>query len=295
VLIGANLILNDLTLSILEVAPRVEAHGLESIFLGEHTHTPVLSEFPVMPDGSLPEFYKRFPDPFVQLAAAAAVTTRIRIGTGVALVVDRDPLSLAKSVASLDQVSAGRMEFGVGYGWNPLEMINHGVDPARRRAVFREKLDAIRLLLTQETTSFDGEFVHFTESWSYPKPVQRPCPPILIGAAGTRATFEDVIERADGWYPLVDDRLLSDFEKLAARAAEAGRPTPPVTAVEMGGQRIGDPWYFEDPATRRWLGDTARIYAEHGIHRLTVGIPADSVERVERALEALAALRDEIA
>ena len=293
--IGANLILNDLTLSILDVAPQIEDHGLESMFLGEHTHTPVLSDFPAMPDGSIPEFYKRFPDPFVQLAGAAAVTKRVRIGTGVALVVDRDPLSLAKCVASIDQLSQGRFEFGVGYGWNPLEMINHGVDPARRRAVFREKLDAIRALLIEETASFDGEFVHFTKSWSYPKPLQRPTPPILVGAAARASTFEDVIERATGWYPLVDENLVEQVTRLRALAEEAGRPRPSVTAVEMSGQRIGDPWYFEDAETGQALTEMALRFAEHGVDRFSVGIPADTTERLERALAALAALVAKVA
>ncbi len=183
-LIGANLVLGDRTLPMATVAPLVEDHGLDALFVGEHTHIPVATVHPGHPTG-VPEFYKRFLDPFVQLAVAAAVTERVRIGTGVVLVAERNPLELAKSVASLDVVSGGRVEVGVGYGWNPLEMANNGVDPSRRRQVFREKLAAVRRLWTEETVECHGRWVDFTESWSFPKPVQDPHPPVLLGAAAT--------------------------------------------------------------------------------------------------------------
>ncbi len=175
-LIGANLILNDTTLPMREVAPLVEEYGLDALFLGEHTHTPVATVHPQYP-GGLPEFYKRFLDPFVQLAVAAAVTERVRIGTGVLLVAERNPLELAKAVASLDVVSGGRVEVGVGLGWNTLEMVNNGIDPKRRRAIFREKLAVLRRLWTEDVVGVDGEFVRFTDSWVYPKPLQKPHPP----------------------------------------------------------------------------------------------------------------------
>ena len=139
-LIGANLITNDTTLSILEVAPLVEAAGLHSIFQGEHSHIPIDTVYPGSAEGTVPDFYKRFPDLFVTLAAAAAVTTTLRVGTGVVLVAEHQPLRLAKAVASLDELSGGRVDFGVGYGWNAPEMANNGVDPKRRRDVFGEHL-----------------------------------------------------------------------------------------------------------------------------------------------------------
>jgi len=283
--IGANLILNDHTLPMRQVAPMIEEHGLESLFLGEHTHTPVDSVHPDYPNG-LPEFYKRFLDPFVQLTVAAALTERVRIGTGVVLVAERNPLELAKALASLDIVSGGRLEVGVGYGWNPLELANNGVDPAKRRAVFREKLAVIRRLWTEDVVGIDGEFVRFCDSWSYPKPVQKPHPPILIGAAGTKATFNDVVNLGDGWYPLASDDL---FEKLDILTERAGGTLPLVTVIEMEGQR-GIPWYIDEPTFLTALGDRARRYADAGVHRMTVGVPADDAGRFRAALEQLAAL-----
>ncbi|HVX21945.1 MAG TPA: LLM class F420-dependent oxidoreductase [Acidimicrobiales bacterium] len=289
-LIGANLILNDTTLPMREVAPMIEEHGLDSLFLGEHTHTPVDTVQPDYPDG-LPEFYKRFMDPFVQLAVAATVTERVRIGTGVVLVAERNPLELAKAVASLDIVSGGRVEVGVGYGWNPLELANNGVDPAKRRAVFREKLAVVRRLWTEDVVGMDGEFVRFTDSWSYPKPLQKPHPPILIGAAGTKATFDDVVNLGDGWYPLASDNPL---DKIATLTERAGGTLPPVTVIEMEGQR-GTPWYVDEPAVLTALGERARQYADAGVHRMTVGVPSDDAGRLRAALEQLDALAHVVA
>jgi probable F420-dependent oxidoreductase len=285
-LIGANLVLGDTTLAMRTVAPMIEDHGLDALFVGEHTHIPVATRHPGHPDG-LPEFYKRFLDPFVQLSVAAAVTERVRIGTGVVLVAERNPLELAKAVASLDVVSGGRVEVGVGYGWNPLEMANNGVDPPTRRAVFREKLAAVRRLWTEETVAAEGTYVRFTESWSYPKPVQSPHPPVLIGAAASEATFDDVLALGEGWYPLGADDLPDQVGRLAARA---GGRLPAVTAVEMEGQRPGVPWYFEDPGRARALGERARRYADCGMSRLSVGVPAEDAGRLARALEHLSAL-----
>lgn len=284
-LIGANLILGDDTLPMRVVAPLVEAHGLDALFIGEHTHTPVHTVHPDYP-GGLPEFYKHFLDPFVQLAVAATVTERIRLGTGVLLVAERNPLELAKALSSLDLVSGGRVEVGVGYGWNPLEMRNNGVEPARRRAVFREKLAAVRRLWTQEVAGFEGEHVSFTASWSFPNPVQRPHPPVLIGAAASDSTFDDVCRLADGWYPLVSPELPAQLARLAERA---GGALPPVTVVEMAGQR-GVPWYFSDLESRRRLEELAGRCASLGVHRLSVGVPASSADELEAALSVLGEL-----
>lgn len=288
-LIGANLILNDTTLPMRVVAPMVEAHDLDAIFIGEHTHTPVATAHPDYP-GALPDFYKRFLDPFVQLTVAAAVTTRLRLGTGVLLVAERNPLELAKAVASLDHVSGGRVEVGVGYGWNPLELRNNGVDPARRRAVFREKLAAVRRLWTEDVVGFEGEFVRFSPSWSFPKPAQFPHPPVLVGAAASAATFDDVATLAEGWYPLGGPRLGEGIRRLTERL---GGVTPPVTVVEMAGQASG-PWYHEDRGAGRALADTARRYADLGVHRLSVGVPSTDAGGFEAALRLLAGLAAEL-
>src|SRR3954453_10667341 len=181
--IGPNLSTNDTTLSILDVAPVVEAAGLESIFQGEHSHIPIDTMYPGSANGDVPDFYKRFPDLFVTMAAAAALTTTLRLGTGVVLVAEHQPLRLAKAVASLDALSGGRVDFGVGYGWNGPEMANNGVDPSKRGAVFSENLRVIRDLWSEDVVEHHGEHCAFTPSWSLPKPVQqasRPGPPLLI-------------------------------------------------------------------------------------------------------------------
>jgi probable F420-dependent oxidoreductase len=290
--IGANLITNDTTISILDVAPRVEAAGLDSIFQGEHSHIPVETVFPMF-DGVVPDFYKRFPDLFVTMAAAAALTTRLRLGTGVVLVAEHQPLRLAKAVASLDALSGGRVDFGVGYGWNGPEMANNGVDPAKRGPVFRDHLRAIRDLWAGDAVAHEGEYVSFTPSWSLPKPVQtasRPGPPILIGAGATKRTFNDVVELADGWYPLAGPTLVEDAARLRAAAAEKGR-TIEVSACEMAGQMAGVPWYCDDAAARHALADAVQRYADGGIDRLVIGVPVDTIAHLEDALAVLAELQ----
>jgi probable F420-dependent oxidoreductase len=296
-LIGANLITNETTMSILEVAPMVEAAGLESIFQGEHSHIPVDTRFPVG-DGVVPDFYKRFPDLFVVMTAAAAVTTTLRLGTGVVLVAEHQALRLAKAVASLDVLSGGRVEFGVGYGWNRPEWTNNGVDPARPRTVFREKLAVISELWAQDVVGHDGAAVSFTPTWSYPKPVQtsarRPGPPILLGASASPRAFADVIELADGWYPMAGPNLVDDAAALRKLAAEQGI-RPHVSACEMSGQFEGVPWYFENDDARGTLFDAARRYADGGIDRLLVGVPVDGRGRLEDALAVLGDLQAEVA
>jgi probable F420-dependent oxidoreductase len=287
--IGANLITNDTTLSILDVAPRVEAAGLDSIFQGEHSHIPVDTVFP-SPDGTVPEFYKRFPDLFVTMAAAAAVTTRLRLGTGVVLPAEHQPLRLAKAVASLDVLSGGRVDFGVGYGWNAPEMANNGIDPARRRKVFREHIDVITELWANDVVEHDGPHTQFTSSWSLPKPVQsqwrRVGPPILIGAAAGPRTFADVLDLADGWYPLTGPKFLEDAAELRRQATERGRIVE-ISACEMAGQ-AGIPWYCDEPAAKRQLSDDAQRYADEDIDRLVIGVPVDSLGHLEDALAVLA-------
>jgi probable F420-dependent oxidoreductase len=290
--IGANLITNDTTLSILDVAPLVEAAGLHSIFQGEHSHIPVDTVYPG-PTGEVPDFYRRFPDLFVTMAGAAAVTTTLRIGTGVVLVAEHQPLRLAKAVASLDVLSGGRLDFGVGYGWNAPEMVNNGVDPAQRGAVFREDLRVIRALWDGDVVEHDGTYSSFTPSWSLPKPVQRGDlgvgPPVLLGAGATKRAFRDVLELADGWYPLSGPTIVEDAARLRDLAAAQSR-TVEVSVVEMAGQMPGAPWYCDDAAARTQLFDTVRRYADGGIDRVLVGVPVDGRGHLEDALAVLAEL-----
>lgn len=287
--IGANLITNDTTLSILEVAPLVEAAGLDSIFQGEHSHIPVDTIFPIN-SGVVPDFYKRFPDLFVSMAGAAAVTSTLRLGTGVVLPAEHQPLRLAKAVASLDVLAGGRVDFGVGYGWNAPEMANNGVDPKRRRTVFREHIEIISDLWANDVVEHHGPQTTFTPSWSLPKPVQsqwrRPGPPILIGAAAGPRTFADVLDLADGWYPLTGPTFLDDAAELRRLAAERG-VTMEISGCEMAGQS-GIPWYCDDAAAKSQLLDGVRRYADAGIDRLLIGVPVDSRSHLEDALAVLA-------
>ena len=283
----------DLATFVPGFARAVEERGLDSIWLGEHTHLPVDSKHAYVEDGRVPDRYKSFPDPWSVLAAAAAVTEKIRLGTAICLVAEHNPLALAKQVATVDQLSAGRVEFGIGYGWNPLEMVNNGVDPQRKRGTFREKVRAIKALWTTEHTAFSGEFVNFTDSWSLPQPVQRPHPPILIGAAPTPGTFTDVVELADGYLPVrvsVGDRLEEHLTALRHRAEELGRDPATLQLTLSHPETSFGRITLEKFGAR--LPDKDRIaqYTELGIRRITCSIPNRDRDLMYRALDHYAAL-----
>jgi probable F420-dependent oxidoreductase len=212
-----------------ELARAVEERGFESLFLPEHSHMPVdHSPWPGGPE--LPRHYKRTLDMFVALGAAAAVTTTLQLGTGVCLVVQRDPVLLAKEVATLDLISGGRVLFGIGGGWNRVEMANHGTDPATRWRLLRERVLACKEIWTQEVAEFHGEFVDFGPLWSWPKPSK--VPPVLIGGDGA-GTFDRILDYGDGWMPInrFGDAagFVARFAELQKLAADRGRPPVPVT------------------------------------------------------------------
>ncbi|ABD11262.1 hypothetical protein ThrDRAFT_04049 [Frankia casuarinae] len=217
-----------------QLARVIEERGFESLFVTEHTHIPARRETPHPELGEIPRDYYRNLDPFVSLTAAATATTRLRVGTAVALVVQRDPLLLAKEAASLDLVSEGRFELGVGAGWLREEMRNHGTDPATRMALMRERLAAVKALWTTEEAEFHGRFVDFDPVFQWPKPVQRPYPPVWIGGWGP-TTFRRIIAGRDGWLtpPLPVDQLIQGLDELAEEADRAGVATPPVTVPLM--------------------------------------------------------------
>lgn len=228
---GVYIFPTDRTMPVAELAPAVEEFGFESLFFPEHTHIPASRETPYPMGDRMPEEYRRTYDPFIALAAAASVTEHLRLGTGVSLIVEHDPIVLAKTVATLDQVSSGRTIFGVGAGWNLEEMRNHGTDPARRMTVMRERVEAIKQIWTEEEASYHGEFVDFDRIWSWPKPVQQPHPPILIGGNADKA-IDRVVAYGDGWMPS-DPRdhgwLESKIALLQERGAAAGRDRLPVS------------------------------------------------------------------
>jgi probable F420-dependent oxidoreductase len=198
------------------LARAVEERGFESLFVGEHTHIPVLTKSPYPAGGEIPAKYYRTLDPFVTLAVAASVTERILLGTGVALISERDPIITAKEVASLDLISGGRAVLGAGVGWNLEEMRNHGTHPRTRRRLVTERLQAIRALWIQEQAEFHGEFVGFDPVFSWPKPVRKPHPPIYLGG-GERA-FESIAEVGAGWFALPFHDLGPMMNKLCDKA-----------------------------------------------------------------------------
>jgi probable F420-dependent oxidoreductase len=200
------------------LARMLEERGQESLLFAEHTHIPASRESPY-PGGELPAKYWHTYDLFVALAAAAAATSRLRVGSGICLIIQRDPIITAKEVASVDHLSGGRMLFGVGAGWNREEMRNHGTDPRTRMALMRERVEAMKAIWTQEEASYAGEHVAFERIWCYPKPAQRPHPPVLVGGGGP-TVLDRVLAFGDAWLPnySADDGFLDRIAELQARA-----------------------------------------------------------------------------
>ena len=221
--IGVTMFPTDLTIRPEQLAIELEDRGFESLFFPEHTHIPIGRRTPYPMGGELPEEYKRTFDPFIAVASAAARTRALTLGTGVCLLAQRDPIVLAKEIASLDVLSGGRIVLGVGYGWNVDEMQDHGVDPTRRRAVLREKVLAMKALWTSDVAGFEGEFVRFEPSWSWPKPVQQPHPPVFLGGAAGPILFRHLVEWADGWMPIGGTGLSHTWPELRRVAEEHGR------------------------------------------------------------------------
>ena len=274
--IGVFIFATDYAMRIDELAKEVEARGFESLFVPEHTHIPT-SRRSAWPGGAdLPKEYWHTLDPFVALTAAAAATTRLRVGTGICLLTERDPLVTAKAVASLDRLSDGRVELGIGAGWNAEEMENHGTAFANRFRVMSERAKAIKTLWRDEEPAFFGEFVQFDAVWSYPKPIQRPNPPILIGGESVH-TLRRVVEYGDGWFP----RARRGFDATAERARlqrvadEAGRDMATLSISVFGA-----------PADQATLAG----YREAGIERAVLALPSADADTLLPRLDRYAAL-----
>jgi len=220
-----------------DLAREMEARGFESLWLPEHTHIPACRKSPWPGGPDLPREYWHTLDPFVALGAAAAVTKTLMLGTGICLVIERDPITLAKEVASLDHISRGRVLFGIGGGWNAEEMEHHGTPFAERWKILRERIAAMKAIWTQDEAEFHGKYVNFDKLWSYPKPVQKPYPPILMGGAGPHAR-----QRAadfDGhWIPIggraYSEPIAESMADFRARAEKAGRDPAAVTVSIFG-------------------------------------------------------------
>jgi probable F420-dependent oxidoreductase len=224
--LGVALFATDETARPDEVARMAEERGFESFWVPEHTHIPASRETPYPAGGDLPREYARTLDPFVALTAAAAATTSIRVGTGICLVIQRDPIVTAKEVASLDLLSGGRFLFGVGAGWNREEMRDHGTDPRTRMRLLQERVEAMKALWRDDEASYEGELVRFERAWSWPKPLQDPHPPILVGGNGP-TVHDRVLAYGDHWMPNAipgaDQYVVEQIEDLRRRAADAGR------------------------------------------------------------------------
>jgi probable F420-dependent oxidoreductase len=220
---GVTIFPTDYSIQPVDLARAVEERGFDSLFVTEHTHIPTSRRTPWPGGGELPKEYSHTHDPFVALGAMAAVTERIKLGTGICLVVERDPIQLAKEVASLDMISGGRVILGVGAGWNAEEMENHGVRFATRWKVVREKVLAMKTIWTEDEAEYHGEFVDFDKLWSWPKPVQSGGPPIWLGAQSKWA-FDRVADYCDGWMPIgLAGGLEEGLEALRKSCDRAGR------------------------------------------------------------------------
>jgi probable F420-dependent oxidoreductase len=259
------------------LAKEAEVRGFESLLFPEHSHIPTSRDSPYPGGGELPRMYVHTYDPFVALTAAASATSSIKVGTGICLVIQRDPIHTAKEVASLDHLSGGRFLFGVGAGWNREEMTDHGTDPRTRMRRMAEQIKAMKELWTKDEAEFHGEFVDFPKSWAWPKPAQRPHPPVLVGGNGP--SVEDrVIDFGDEWLPQgVNLDNMDDFGKrLAAfqsRASDAGRGHIPISMF----------YAQDDPKA-------VERYAEIGVHRLLFGVDSADRDTVLRRLDELATL-----
>lgn len=257
-----------------DLAAAAEERSFESLLFCEHTHIPASRQSPYPGGGELPRMYIHTYDPFVACTAAAAATRRLKIGTGVCLVVERDPIITAKEVASVDRLSGGRFLFGVGAGWNREEMANHGTDPRVRMSIMGERIAAMRQIWTTEEAEYHGEFVDFDPIWSYPKPVQSPLP-VLVGGMGP--TVEDrIISFGDGW--LAQNVTGDNLDAFADRAAKLQQ-----RALDAGRDRIPISLFAASPED-----GMAERYASVGIERCLYLLPDGNDSEVTRKLDGLA-------
>jgi probable F420-dependent oxidoreductase len=259
-----------------EVARAAEDRGFESIFFVEHTHIPTSRRTPYPLGGELPREYSHTIDLFVALTMAAAATKTIKLGSGICLVVEHDPIVLAKEVASVDLASRGRMIFGIGGGWNVEEMENHGTAFKSRWKLLRERVEAMKALWTQEQASYHGEFVNFDPVWSFPKPVQKPHPPILLGSHGPRA-LQRVVKYCDGWLPNAAraSGLLPQITELRRCAEQAGRDPKTISITAFG-----------SPPDRSVVDQ----YEAAGVERAVFFLPAEGADKVMPVLDQYAKL-----
>lgn len=260
---GAMMFSTDYSIRPDDAAKLLEDRGFESFWVPEHSHIPAERTSPWPGGGELPKEYWHTYDPFVALAAAAGATTNLKLGTGICLVTERDPIMTAKEVASLDRLSNGRFIFGVGGGWNAEEMANHGTRFRSRWRLLRERILAMKEIWTQDEAEYHGEFVNFGKMWAYPKPMQRPHPPILMGGDGP-TTFDRIVEFCDGWMPISGrpsqgSSLSEKIAILRRQAAAAGRDPASINVTSFGSR--------PDP-------DVISRMETAGVDRIIFGLPS---------------------
>ena len=272
---GVTMFPTDYSIQPVELARAVEERGLDSLFFPEHTHIPTSRATPFPGGGDLPKMYWHTHDPFVALGACAAVTERIKLGTGICLVIERDPITLAKEVASLDVISNGRFILGIGAGWNREEMENHGANYKQRWAQMREKVLAMKTIWSEEEPEFHGEHVNFDPIWSYPKPRQAGGPPIWLGA-NSPWVFDRIAEYADGWLP-IGGLGSGNMERLEEALTKKGRSVKDLDLALFGA-----------PVNEEQL--QGRI--DQGFDHLIFNIPSEEPDKVLPRLDKLANLAD---
>ena len=273
---GLTLFTSDEGITPMRAATTAESLGFSSFYVPEHTHIPVRREaaHPGTQGAELPDKrYCRTLDPWVALGAVAAVTSTIRLGTAVSIPVESDPITLAKTIATVDHLSGGRVMIGVGYGWNLDEMADHNVPPKRRRTMLREYLEAMRELWGSEEAEYHGEFVDFGPSWAWPKTVQQPGPKVVVGAAGNEKNFTWICRSADGWMTTpISTGIDESVAELRRMWTEAGREGEPYIVVLDG---------KPDP-------EKIEAYRALGVHELVYGTPDRSEDEVVAYIERLA-------
>ena len=274
--VGVLIFATDYTIRTDELAIALEERGFESLFLPEHTHIPASRISPWPGGADLPPDYWHTHDPFVALSYAAAVTKNLKLGTGICLLSQREPIVTAKSVASLDMMSNGRFIFGIGGGWNVEEMNDHGVEYKTRFAQMREHVLAMKALWTEEDAAYKGDFVQFEASWAHPKPVQKPHPPVILGGE-TDYTLRRIVDYGDGWLPRARHGFdaAENMARLKAVADEAGRDMSELSVSVFGAP-----------------GDAAVLagYAEAGIDRALLTLPSAPRDEVMGLLDKYAPL-----
>lgn len=270
---GVTAFLTDRSIAPDEFARAAAERGFDGVYVPEHTHIPTSRATPAPMGEPLPEQYWRALDPFVALTAAAVGEPRVRVGTGICLVAQRDPIVLAKEIATLDHLTGGRFVFGIGFGWNVEEAADHGVDFARRRELVREKILLMKALWTQDRAEFNGEFVTLSPSSAWPKPAQRPHPPIFIGGGGGPKMFAAVAEYADGWMPIGGRGIKTALPQLASACDAFGRDPASVAVIPFG--TIPDAGKLE-------------YYASLGIEDVVLGIDHGARDHVLAELDRFA-------